>query len=278
MRQQKTWFITGVSSGIGKALIDAVIRKGDYPIGSLRTHEQVAAFNTQYEGRAYAYKLDVCDADEVKSVACAILKKYPKLDIIVNNAGYGLMAAIEETSQAEARAQMETNFFGALAVTQAFLAHFRNQQKGHIIQISSVAGLCGAPGLGLYNASKHALEGLSEALALELAPFNIKVTLIEPGPFRTLWAGASAKTAAQPIAAYDNTPARQTIHNIQGYSGNQDGDPVKAAALIARIVDCEQPPLRLPLGEIAISRIRQKLTTVAEDINTWEEASLKTHF
>ena len=168
---------------------------------------------------------------------------------------------------------METNFFGALAVTQAVLPYMRRQQAGHIIQFSSIAGLASSPGLGLYNASKHALEGMSEALYLELAPLGIKVTIIEPGPFRTNWAGGSMKFAEQKIEAYEQT-AGKLQEMIKGISGSQPGDPVKGAQAVLRIINSETPPLRLLLGKSAIERAKGKLQWIKKDIDDWENVGL----
>jgi NAD(P)-dependent dehydrogenase (short-subunit alcohol dehydrogenase family) len=188
-----------------------------------------------------------------------------------------LFGAVEEASEREARDQMETNFFGPLALTQAVLPHMRKQRCGHIVQISSVAGFRGVQGLGLYNASKFALEGMSEALAQEVTPLGIKVIIVEPGPFRTNWAGKGAKDVATHIEDYAQT-AQATAKMIHGYSGNQPGDPEKAAALIVEMVNQPNPPLRLPLGQIAIDGMRAKIKMVEKDIEACEKASVKTAF
>ncbi|GAC1384526.1 MAG: hypothetical protein NVSMB45_12600 [Ginsengibacter sp.] len=177
----------------------------------------------------------------------------------------------------EAREQMETNFFGVLAVTQAILPHFRQQKSGHLIQFSSIAGLAGSPGLGIYNASKHALEGMSEALYFELLPLGIKVTIVEPGPFRTNWAGKSMKFTSKSIDGYKDT-AGKLRETITGYSGNQPGDPIKAAKAVLHIINQAKPPLRLLLGKVAIERAKGKVKWITDDIQEWEELGLGTDF
>jgi len=277
MSSQKIWLITGVSSGFGRCLTEEVLKAGDFVIGTLRKPQQVEEFNRQYAGKAMAVRMDVTKKNEIVDGLRLAMGSHKHTDVLVNNAGYGLFGAVEEASEQETRAQMETNFFGALALTQAVLPSMRKQRSGHIVQISSVAGVCTLPGLGIYNASKFALEGFSEALAQEVAPLGIKVTLVEPGPFRTHWAGDSAKIAERSIPDYENT-AHATTKQIQGYNGNQPGDPVKAAQAIIRAVGSATPPVHLPLGEIAIDRIREKMRNLEKEIAAWEEVSVKTAF
>jgi len=274
----KIWFITGVSSGFGKALVEAIISKGDMVIGTLRKDAQIEAFNKQYNSKALAIKMDVTRIEEIKAGVETIIAKYGRIDVLVNNAGYGLFGAIEEVNEQEARAQMETNFFGALWATKEVLPIMRQQQSGHIIQISSMAGFRGSPGLGLYNASKHALEGFSDALAQEVAPFNIKVTIVEPGPFRTHWAGSSSQRSEKIIEAYSDTPAGQRIKIIHGYSGKQPGDPDKAAQAIVKITEDPNPPLRIPLGKGAVGVMRETLSSIEKELHKWEHISLTTDF
>ncbi|HXS37784.1 MAG TPA: oxidoreductase [Flavipsychrobacter sp.] len=274
----KIWFITGVSSGFGKALVEEIVSKGDMVIGTLRKDSQIETFNNQYNGKALAIKMDVTRIDEIKVGVETIIAKYGQIDVLVNNAGYGLFGAIEEVNEQEARAQMETNFFGALWVTKEVLPVMRQQQSGHIVQISSMAGFRGSPGLGIYNASKYALEGFSEALAQEVAPFNIKVSIVEPGPFRTHWAGNSSQRSEKIIDAYSDTPAGQRIKIIHGYSGKQPGDPDKAAQAILKIVEAPDPPLRIPLGKSAVSVMRDKLSSVEKELLKWEHLALDTDF
>ncbi len=204
----KIWFITGVSSGLGKALAEAVLEKGDFVVGSFRSRQQAEAFTLQYKGMALGIDLDITKTDETECALNMVTERFGKLDVLVNNAGFGLAGAIEETSMEEARDVFETNFFGVLQLTRSFLPLFRKQKSGHIIQISSHGGFKAFPGFGIYNASKFALEGFSEALAMEIAPLGIKLTIVEPGPFRTNFAGTSFRQAAIRIHDYSETSRR----------------------------------------------------------------------
>lgn len=273
----KIWFITGVSGGIGRALAKEAAQRGDIVIGTLRKPEQLEEFNQLEPGKTFAVQADVNHPDQIEKAINIAISKFDKIDVLVNNAGYGLFGAIEEVSMAEARRQMETNFFGALAVTQAVLPIMRRRKTGNIVQISSMAGFKSNPGVGLYNASKFALEGFSEALYYEVAPFGIKVTIVEPGPFRTQWAGSSSVRAEQVLEDYLPT-AGLRIDTITGYSGTQPGDPEKGARAIIEAIYDENPPLRLPLGRAALDAIREKIKAVEYDCSRWEAISLDTEF
>ncbi len=181
--ENRIWFITGISSGLGKALAQSVIDNGDFVIGTFRNQLQADEFNNFNKERSYALTLDVTSENEINKAVEQVVEKFGKIDVLVNNAGYGLAGAVEETSIDETRDIFDANFFGALSLTQLFLPIFRQQKSGHIIQISSHGGFKAFPGFGMYNASKFALEGFSEALALEVAPLGIKLTIVEPGPF-----------------------------------------------------------------------------------------------
>lgn len=273
----KVWLITGCSRGFGRALSEAVIASGARLIATARDARTLDTLEKLAPDRVQALSMDVNDEAEVRAGVTRAIAAYGRVDVLVNNAGYGLLGAIEEVSDAEARAQMETNVFGALKVTRALLPYLREQGSGHILNISSVAGVASTPGLGLYNASKYALEGYSEAMAVELAPLGIKVTLIEPGPFRTDWAGSSLAQAARTLDAYDAT-AGATLRLLKSYSGQQPGDPAKAAAAMIKVVESENPPLRLPLGEMAVTRIRAKLKAQLTELDAWEAVALDTAF
>ncbi len=273
----KIWLITGVSGGLGRALALQAAQNGDIVFGTLRKPDQIDAFNDLVHGKTFGIQLDVNKHDQIGPVITHILDQFGRIDVLVNNAGYGLFGAVEEVGMGEAREQMETNFFGALAVTQAVLPVMRNQRSGHILQISSMAGISSNPGLGLYNASKFALEGFTEALALETKDLNIKVTLVEPGPFRTDWAGNSAVRSAKIIPDYDSI-AGERIRTINGISGKQPGDPAKAANAIITIVNSGKPPLRLALGKIAVEVIGNKIKLLEKELREWEELSANTDF
>jgi NAD(P)-dependent dehydrogenase (short-subunit alcohol dehydrogenase family) len=273
----KIWFITGVSGGLGRALAEQVAQQGDIVFGTVRKPEQVEQFNQLVHGKTFGLELDINNHSRIELLITHILAQFGRIDVLVNNAGYGLFGAIEEVSMEEARQQMETNFFSALAVTQAVLPVMRRQRAGHVVQISSMAGMRSSPGMGLYNASKFALEGFSEALALEAAHLNIKVTIVEPGPFRTLWAGPSSVRSKKVIDDYESS-AGELIRTINGYTGTQPGDPVKAARAIIKAVNSENPPLRLALGKIALEAVRKKLSSLQQNYDEWEEVTVDTSF
>ena len=273
----KVWLITGCSKGLGRALAAAVLAKGDRVVATARNVGALKGLGAAATDRVMHLAMDVNVEAEVRTTVIKALAAFGRIDVLVNNAGYGLAGAIEEVSDAEARAQMETNLFGALNVTRAVLPAMRAQGSGHILQISSVAGFASTPGLGIYNASKFALEGYSEALAQEVGVFGIRVTIIEPGPFRTDWAGPSLATPANRIDAYADS-AHKTIALLNGYSGRQPGDPAKAAAAMIRVVESAKPPLRLPLGDIAVARIRAKLASMTQELADWEKVALATSF
>ena len=273
----RVWLITGCSRGLGRTLAEAVLARGDRLVATARDAQSLEPLRQLAPERVQAHALDVNREDQVRAVVAAAIAAFGRIDVLVNNAGYGLAGAVEEVSDAEARAQFETNVFGALSLTRAVLPQMRAQRSGHILQISSAAGFVSSPGLGLYNASKFALEGYSEALAQEVAPLGIRVTIIQPGPFRTDWAGPSLLTPQHSIAAYADT-AHKTIATLNGYSGKQPGDPVRAAAAMIQVVETAHPPLRLPLGEGALGRIRAKLKSVSEELAAWEALTLSTSF
>ncbi len=264
----KIWFITGISSGLGKALAEVVIENGDFVIGTFRNQIQADVFNNQHKDDAFALTLDITILNEIEKAHKQIIQKFGKIDVLVNNAGFGIAGAIEETSIEEVRSVFEANFFGTLQLTQAFLPNFRKQKSGHIIQISSHGGFKAFPGFGIYNASKFALEGFSEALAQELNPIGIKLTIVEPGPFRTNFAGSSFKQAHKIIEDYNQT-AGVFRDRMKHVDGKQEGDPVKAARAIIDITEIENPPLRLPLGKIAVNTLTAKLESVSNDLNNF---------
>jgi len=273
----KTWLITGVSSGLGKALAEEVIRSGSQVVGTFRNAEQALLFEKTFPGKAKGLLLDLNDSDSIKSVVAKAWGTFGSIDVVVNNAGYGLIGAIEEITADEIRSQMETNFFGALFVTQECLPHFRKKGFGTIVQISSQAGFNAAAGFGAYNASKFALEGFSEALSLETKHLGIRVIIVEPGPFRTKWAGNSTISNADAIEDYAPTSGmvRGRIHSSKGM---QPGDPVKAAQVIIHAVNSEKPPLRLVLGRIALESVRSKLKQVEQDLIDWESQTLSADY
>ncbi len=241
---EKVWFITGASRGFGRIWAEAALKRGDKVAVTARALDSVAALADAYGDSVLPLALDVTDRAAVFAAMALAHAHFGRLDVIVNNAGYGLFGAIEEISEADARAQFETNVFGALWVLQAALPFLRQQGRGHILSVSSIGGIIALPILGLYNASKWALEAMNDSLAQEVAEFGVKVTLIEPGPFRTDWSGASSVRIAE-NPAYEG--ARQRLAGR--FSPESRGDPKATAAAILQVVDAEKPPLRLFLGD-----------------------------
>jgi NAD(P)-dependent dehydrogenase (short-subunit alcohol dehydrogenase family) len=265
MQKNKIWFITGISSGLGKALAEAVIEKGDFVIGTFRNQIQADVFNNAHKGDAFALKMDITKSEEVEKGFQLIENQYGSIDVLVNNAGFGFAGAVEETSDAETRAIFEANVFATLNITKRALPMMRKQGSGQIIQISSHGGIKAFAGFGIYNASKFALEGFSEALAQELAPLGIHVTIVQPGPFRTGFANVSFQEAALKIDDY-NATAGAFRERMRAVDGKQEGDPAKAAQAIFNLSTMSQPPLRLPLGKVPMTTIQMKLDSVKKDL------------
>lgn len=274
----KVWFITGASSGFGAELTKTIIERGDKVAATFRKTEQANSFSQQYKNNGLGIVLDVTRTENIPAALQQAIDRFGKIDVLVNNAGYGTIGAIEEFSLEEIRDQMETNFFGAVAVTKAMLPIMRKQGSGHIVQISSQAGFRATAGFGIYNASKFALEGFSEALAQEVASFGIKVTIVEPGPFRTEFLGGSMKKAQNKIEAYQNTVVGNMYKYQDEMNGKQEGDPVKAASAIVDYVYSNKENLRLPLGKITIQGMRAKLAAVEKDIAANESIAISTVF
>ncbi len=251
-KDKKTWFITGTSRGFGREWTQAALERGDRVAATARNPDRLNDLVEQFGNQILPLRLDATDRAADLAAVQAAHKHFGQLDVIVNNAGYGLFGAIEEVSEAEARAQIETNLFGALWVTQAALPYLRSQGSGHILQVSSLGGIGAFPMLGLYHASKWGLEGFSEALSQEVAPFGIKVTIIEPGGFSTDWSGSSAVHATQ-IAEYDSLRNARATRN----AGVKISDPTASSAAILKLVDAENPPLRLLLGTFATQAVPQ---------------------
>ncbi|MDX2069467.1 MAG: oxidoreductase [Haliscomenobacter sp.] len=275
--QNRIWFITGISGGLGKALAEAVMAHGDFAVGTFRSEQQAADFSKQNEGKGLGLVIDVTQQEQVRAALEVVRTNFGRLDVLVNNAGFGFAGAVEEASNEEVRAVMEANFFGALEVTRQALPLFRQQKRGHILQISSHGGIKAFPGFGIYNAAKFALEGFSEALAGEVAPLGIHLSIIEPGPFRTGFAAGSFQEASAKIDDYQAT-AGAFRERMRAVNGKQEGDPEKAAAAIYHITTLENPPLRLPLGKIPLTTIQAKLDSVQKDLNDGRELAEGTVF
>jgi NAD(P)-dependent dehydrogenase (short-subunit alcohol dehydrogenase family) len=268
----RVWFITGASRGFGRAFAAAALAAGDRVAATARRTETLDALVAEHGDRILPLRLDVTDRAEVDAAVRATIGAFGRLDVVVNNAGYGLLGGVEEVGEQRARAQLETNFFGALWVTQAVLPHLRAQRSGHIVQVSTIGGVAAFPGLGLYHASKWALEGMSESLAAEVAPFGIRVTLVEPSSFRTDWAGDSMHRAA-PLDAYDEAlGATRAMFSGEG-AGQEPGDPDAAAAIVREIVDSPEPPLRVLLGNMAVDVATGVYARRMQEWAAWEARS-----
>ncbi len=275
--KEKVWFITGVSSGLGKQLAKEVLSQGEIVVGTFRKQEQVEAFNSEVPGKSFGVLVDVAKSDMIVAGVKTILDKFGKIDVVVNNAGYGIMGSIEEVSDEEVRRQFEVNVFGVLTTIREVLPSMRARKSGHIINVTSIAGRIGSEGLGIYNGSKFALEGIGEALAAELKPLNIKVTNVEPGPFRTEWAGSSAAYDNTKIADYESTVGAR-ITALQNLSGNQPGDPAKAADAIYKLAQLEEAPVHLPLGKIAYMVSEKVINGLTEELGKFEHLGKECDF
>ena len=267
------WFITGCSTGFGRELARLVLARGWRAVMTARNPAQLDDLVDGHADRALAIRLDVTDRANVRDAVAEAERRFGRIDVLVNNAGYGYLAAIEEGEDEGIRAQFETNVFGLVALTQAVLPLMRAQKKGHVVNISSIGGLVSFAATGFYHATKYAVEGLSESLSIEGAPLGIKVLIVEPGPFRTDWAGRSIVESGTTIDAYDGTAGarrRQTRER----SGNQVGDPVRGAEAIITAVTAENPPLRLLLGAPAFELAHAKLDRLRAEFEAWKQVTL----
>ena len=268
----KVWFITGCSTGFGRELASHVLELGNKVVVTARNTDDIQDIVSAYPQTAIALPLDVTKPAQVKEAVEKAVAHFDRIDVLVNNAGIGYFGAIEESEEEEVRRMFEINFFGLADVTKAVLPIMRKQRSGHIVNVSSVGGLVAFPAIGFYNATKFAVMGYSESLAKETAHLGIKVTVVAPSGFRTNWAGKSANDTKIKIDDYANS-AHANQSNIRGYSGNQPGDPVRAAKAIVKAVDSENPPVRLLLGAAALKNARLKLDELKNDFDTWAETS-----
>ena len=269
----RTWLITGASSGLGRALAETVLAGGDQVAATVRDPHSLEAVAARHGDRLLSVVADVRDHDSVARAVEAAVAGLGGIDIVVNNAGYALGGAIEELSDAEWQAQLSVNLLGAAAVLRAALPHLRRRGTGHVVNISSVGGLVGMAGAGAYNASKFALEGLSEALAEELEPLGIRVTAVEPGNLRTDFAGRSAAWTTQHISDYDDTAGRLRT-GLTALDGQQAGDPKRAAAAIVAAIDDDHPPRHLLLGADAIEMAERRLGERLDELARWRRVAV----
>ncbi|MBH1531193.1 oxidoreductase [Stenotrophomonas maltophilia] len=275
MPPSRLLLITGVSSGFGRALAQQALLAGHRVVGTVRNESARQAFETLAPGRAFGRLLDVTDADAINALVTDIETNVGSIDVLVNNAGYGHEGILEESTLAELRHQFEVNVFGPAALIKAVLPHMRARRRGHILNITSMGGFITMPGIAWYCGSKFALEGISEVLGKEVAPFGIHVTAVAPGSFRTDWAGRSMARAPRSIEDYDALfdPIRSAR---EAKSGHQLGDPVKAAQAMLQIIDSDAPPSHLLLGSDALQLVRTKLASLGDSIDAWEHLTRTT--
>jgi NAD(P)-dependent dehydrogenase (short-subunit alcohol dehydrogenase family) len=273
----RVWLVTGASQGLGRAIVEAVLEHGDRVVAASRQPDAFEGLVQKWGNQILPLVMDVKDKHQIQEAISQVTATFGRIDVLVNNAGYGLLGAVEEVSEDEEQQMFQVNVFGLLSVTRAVLPLMRKQRSGHILNISSVGGIAAGTGSGLYGASKFAVEGLSEALAAETAPLGIKVSLVEPGQFRTNFLGDSIRVAKQKIEDYHSTSGAMQETLLQ-QNGQQKGDPAKAAEAIIQLVESEHPTLRLPLGRDSIVRIRKKLESVEADVRTWETLALNMEF
>jgi NAD(P)-dependent dehydrogenase (short-subunit alcohol dehydrogenase family) len=270
----KVWFITGTSKGFGRIWAQAALERGDQVIATARQVDTLTPLLDEYGDSVLALALDVTDRVAIERAIAAGHERFGRLDVVVNNAGYGLFGTIEEVSEEQARAQIETNLFGALWVTKAALPILREQGSGHIIQVSSIGGVQAFPTVGLYHASKWGLEGFSQALAAEVAGFGIEVTIVEPTGYSTDWGGPSA-VRAERIAAYE--PLWEQVNERFGTVRSKRGDPEATGAAILEIVDAAEPPLRVFFGDGPLGMIREEYARRLAEWEQWSDLSVRAH-
>lgn len=273
----RTWFVTGCSSGLGRAIAEAALEAGDCVVATARQSAPLAGFGAKSPERCLALPLDVIDSSQVASVVMSAHRRFGHLDVIVNNAGCGLLGAVEECDDAQVRRCFETNFFGALNVIRAVLPHFREQRAGHLVNITAAAAIANYPGFGAYGAAKAALEALSESVRAETALLGIKVTLVEPGPFRTEFIHRSLDRAANRLADYDRTSGKfATV--LKAIDGKQPGDPARAAAAIVAMVRSGKAPFRMPLGRYMVKKLRDRGAELARAADEGEAVAVGADF
>jgi NAD(P)-dependent dehydrogenase (short-subunit alcohol dehydrogenase family) len=268
------WFITGASTGFGRAFAEYALSQGHRVVATARRPETLADLQAAHPGAVLALRLDVTRPEDIEAGVAAAVARFGRIDVLMNNAGYGIVGAVEETPDHELRAQMETNFFGAVAMVRAVLPTMRAQRSGAIVNLSSMGGQMSFAGFSAYSASKFALEGMSEALAQEVAPFGIKVLIAEPGAFRTAFADTALRHMPA-LPAYADTVGG-TREFARGMHGTQAGDPMKAARAIDLALASDRTPLRLQLGEDAVNAVRGHAEQLLADLDTWQAIGLDT--
>ena len=273
----KVWFITGCSSGFGRALAEAALAAGDSVVATARRPEVLAEWVARAPARALALSLGVTEPQQVESAVAAAIARFGRLDVVVNNAGYGLLGAVEECDEAQIRRCFETNFFGALNVIRAVLPRFREQRAGHLVNITAAAAIANYAGFGAYGAAKAALEALSESVRAETALLGIKVTLVEPGPFRTEFIHRSLERATNRLADYDRTSGKFAAV-LKAIDGKQPGDPARAAAALVAMVHGGRAPFRFPLGRYMVKKLRDRAAELTKAADEGEAVAAAAEF
>lgn len=276
-QNKPVWFITGCSTGFGRQLALHTLSLGYPTVVTARNVKQVEDIVAGHDDLALALTLDVTSPEQIHAAVAAAESKFGRIDVLVNNAGIGYFGSFEESDLSAVRQMFEINIWGLTQMTRAVLPIMRRQRSGHIVNISSMGGITAFPAVSFYNATKFGVEGLSESLALEVAPIGIKVLIVEPGPFRTDWAGRSAADAPTAIADYESTVGAR-MRTMRGYSGKQPGDPERAAAIIVQTVESANPPLRLLLGKAALSISRGKVDALKKNFEDWADIAESADF
>jgi len=271
------WFITGCSTGFGRVVAEQVLARGWRAVVTARQPDSIAPLAARYPDTALALALDVTQPPQIAAAVPAAEQRFGGIDVLLNNAGYGYQSSVEEGIEAEIRALFDANVFGLFALTRAGLPLMRRQRRGHVFNITSLAGISGFAASGYYAASKHAVEGWADSLAVECNPLGIRVTCIEPGPFRTDWAGRSLHRTASRIADYDDIVTAR-MRQTEGHSGKQPGDPERAAALILELSQHAQPPRNIALGARAVEMGTRRLKAKLADIERWAPEGLRTDY
>jgi NAD(P)-dependent dehydrogenase (short-subunit alcohol dehydrogenase family) len=277
IERNAVWLITGCSTGLGRAIAQQALKSGYRVVASARNSSTVADVVAQHKHTAIAVELDVTDPDQVNAAVRQAEDHFGAVDVLVNNAGYGYVAAMEEGEDADVRAVFETNVFGSWNVIKAVLPGMRTRKRGHVVNISSVGGIVTFPAVGFYHMTKFAVEALSETLAQETAPLGIGVTVVEPGAFRTDFRGRSMKQSKIRLPDYEETAGKARDGFLAGH-GRQQGDPVRGARAIITAVEAERPPMHLVIGGDALDLVRKKITSFQWELDSWEEVTRSTNF
>lgn len=273
----KVWFLTGCSKGFGYVFSELLARSGEYVFATARNVETLAPLKAAYPDHIRTAKLDISSREDIDHAVKAAIEAYGHIDVLLNNAGFGVIGAIEAITDQQTRDIFDTNFFGTLNVTRAVLPYMRERRSGHVMQMSSSHAWGGGPGIGMYSASKCALEGATESMAKELEPLGIRVTILQPGPYKTDFLGLGLKRASQDIEDY-RPVTLGVAEAVDAYHGKQPGEPEGIVPAMLKVVNADKPPLRLLLGKIATERAKQKIDYCIEEIDTWRQVSLDADF